>query len=189
MKLSLGNLLPHCPSRKYATEIRKKKKSNSSPRFIYNYFLNFYFIWYGYWNPRQFSLPEFVAEVQDVIQPVLKAYFKVSVMHSHSWDPSFWYKRDWLILSSSTVQGDHEVLSEHCSPEMIERCKAERTVLGSQGIFFDNKVREPKIIISASWIWTLLCWFSAQILCLLLKKSEDVFLSSPFPWVRGYTFK
>lgn len=94
MKLSLGNLLLHCPSRKYAKEIRKKKKSNSITRLIYNYFLDFYFIWYGYWNPRQFSLPEFVTEIQEVIQPVLKAYFKVSVMHSHSWDPSFWYKRD-----------------------------------------------------------------------------------------------
>lgn len=90
-------------------------------------------------------------------------------------------KKGWLILFSSTVQGDHEVLSEHCSSEMIERCKAERTVLGSQGIFFDNKVREQKIILSASWIWTLLCWFSAQILCLLLKNQKMYFFLPPSP--------
>ncbi|KAI5664940.1 hypothetical protein M9H77_24263 [Catharanthus roseus] len=60
----------------------------------------------------QFSLPEFVAEVQEVIKPVLNAYFK----------------------------GDYKVLSEHCGNEIVERCKAEHNVFASQGIFFDNKI-------------------------------------------------
>ncbi|CAI9786431.1 unnamed protein product [Fraxinus pennsylvanica] len=59
-----------------------------------------------------FSLPEFVAEVQEVIKPVLNAYFK----------------------------GDVEVLSKYCSSEVIERCKAEHKAFESQGIFFDNKI-------------------------------------------------
>ncbi|KAL2512545.1 Mitochondrial import inner membrane translocase subunit TIM44-2 [Abeliophyllum distichum] len=59
-----------------------------------------------------FSLPEFVAEVQEVIKPVLNAYFK----------------------------GDAEVLNKYCSSEVIERCKAEHKAFESQGIFFDNKI-------------------------------------------------
>ncbi|KAL2537858.1 Mitochondrial import inner membrane translocase subunit TIM44-2 [Forsythia ovata] len=59
-----------------------------------------------------FSLPEFVAEVQEVIKPVLNAYFK----------------------------GDAEVLKKYCSSEVIERCKAEHKAFESQGIFFDNKI-------------------------------------------------
>uniref|UniRef100_A0A5B7AF01 Tim44-like domain-containing protein n=1 Tax=Davidia involucrata TaxID=16924 RepID=A0A5B7AF01_DAVIN len=59
-----------------------------------------------------FSLPEFVAEVQEVVKPVLNAYFK----------------------------GDIEVLKKYCSNEVIERCKAEHKAYKSQGIFFDNKI-------------------------------------------------
>ncbi|KAA8543369.1 hypothetical protein F0562_021136 [Nyssa sinensis] len=59
-----------------------------------------------------FSLPEFVAEVQEVVKPVLNAFFK----------------------------GDVEVLKKYCSSEVIERCKAEHKAYESQGIFFDNKI-------------------------------------------------
>uniref|UniRef100_A0A5B7ACX3 Tim44-like domain-containing protein n=1 Tax=Davidia involucrata TaxID=16924 RepID=A0A5B7ACX3_DAVIN len=59
-----------------------------------------------------FSLPEFVAEVQEVVKPVLNAYFK----------------------------GDIKILKKYCSNEVIERCKAEHKAYESQGIFFDNKI-------------------------------------------------
>ncbi|XP_051145576.1 mitochondrial import inner membrane translocase subunit TIM44-2-like [Andrographis paniculata] len=59
-----------------------------------------------------FSLPEFVAEVQEVIKPVLNAYFK----------------------------GDTGVLGKYCTSHVIERCKAEHKAYESQGIFFDNKI-------------------------------------------------
>ncbi|KAL2254939.1 mitochondrial import inner membrane translocase subunit TIM44-2 isoform X1 [Sesamum indicum] len=59
-----------------------------------------------------FSLPEFVAEVQEVVKPVLNAYFK----------------------------GDIEVLKKYCSSHVMERCKAEHKAFESQGIFFDNKI-------------------------------------------------
>ncbi|XP_011092940.1 mitochondrial import inner membrane translocase subunit TIM44-2-like [Sesamum indicum] len=59
-----------------------------------------------------FSLPEFVAEVQEVVKPVLNAYFK----------------------------GDTEALEKYCSSHVIERCKAEHKAFESQGIFFDNKI-------------------------------------------------
>ncbi|KAK4353343.1 hypothetical protein RND71_028861 [Anisodus tanguticus] len=58
-----------------------------------------------------FSLPVFVDEVQEVIRPVLDAFFK----------------------------GHTEVLKKHCSKEVIERCKAEHQAFDSQGIIFDNK--------------------------------------------------
>ncbi len=38
-------------------------------------------------------------------------------------------------------QGDLNVLRERCSREVVERCRAERQALESQGIFLDNKVR------------------------------------------------
>lgn len=59
-----------------------------------------------------FSLPEFVAEVQEAIRPVLNAYIK----------------------------GDVETLKKYCSPEVIDRCKAEHIAYQSHGIFFDNKI-------------------------------------------------
>ncbi|CAL0317000.1 unnamed protein product [Lupinus luteus] len=60
----------------------------------------------------EFSLPEFVAEVQEAVKPVLNAYIK----------------------------GDVETLKKYCSPELIERFKAERSAFQSHGIFFDNKI-------------------------------------------------
>ncbi|KAJ6829273.1 mitochondrial import inner membrane translocase subunit TIM44-2 [Iris pallida] len=59
-----------------------------------------------------FSLPDFVAEVQEMVRPVLNAYLK----------------------------GDTETLKKYCSPEVIERCRGERTALESQNMFFDSKV-------------------------------------------------
>ncbi|XP_074294674.1 mitochondrial import inner membrane translocase subunit TIM44-2-like [Silene latifolia] len=59
-----------------------------------------------------FSLPEFIAEVQEVIKPVLNAYMK----------------------------GDFQLLAKYCSTEVVERCKAEHKVFEAQGIFFDNKI-------------------------------------------------
>ncbi|XP_062073474.1 mitochondrial import inner membrane translocase subunit TIM44-2 [Humulus lupulus] len=59
-----------------------------------------------------FSMPEFVAEVQEAVQPVLHAYIK----------------------------GDIEILKKYCTKEVIERCKAEHSAYKSQGIFFDNKI-------------------------------------------------
>ncbi|XP_022758409.1 mitochondrial import inner membrane translocase subunit TIM44-2-like [Durio zibethinus] len=59
-----------------------------------------------------FSLPEFVAEIQEAIRPVLNAYIK----------------------------GDVENLKKYCSPEVIERCKAEHIAYRSHGIFFENKI-------------------------------------------------
>ncbi|PPR93621.1 hypothetical protein GOBAR_AA27059 [Gossypium barbadense] len=61
---------------------------------------------------ESFSLPEFVAEVQEAIRPVLNAYIK----------------------------GDVETLKKYCSPEVIDRCKAEHIAYQSHGIFFDNKI-------------------------------------------------
>ncbi|XP_022155931.1 mitochondrial import inner membrane translocase subunit TIM44-2 isoform X2 [Momordica charantia] len=63
-----------------------------------------------------FSLPDFVAEVQEAIKPVLTSYIK----------------------------GDSETLKKYCSAEVIERCKAEHRAYESQAIFFDNKNQTPK---------------------------------------------
>ncbi|KAL5975531.1 hypothetical protein ACLOJK_019855 [Asimina triloba] len=54
---------------------------------------------------------QFVAEVQETIRPTLNAYLK----------------------------GNVEALKKNCSPEVIERCRAEHRAYESQGIFFDNK--------------------------------------------------
>ncbi|KAK9070666.1 hypothetical protein SSX86_011068 [Deinandra increscens subsp. villosa] len=59
-----------------------------------------------------FSLPDFVSDVQEIVKPVLKAYIK----------------------------GDTEVLEKYCSPEIVERCKAEHRVSEMQGTFYDNKI-------------------------------------------------
>ncbi|XP_021894468.1 mitochondrial import inner membrane translocase subunit TIM44-2, partial [Carica papaya] len=59
-----------------------------------------------------FSLPDFVAEVQEAIKPVLTAYMK----------------------------GDVETLKKYCSSEVMERCKAEHAAYQGHGIFFDNKI-------------------------------------------------
>ncbi|CAL5432661.1 unnamed protein product [Camellia sinensis] len=67
-----------------------------------------------------FSLPEFVTEVQEVVKPVLNAYFK----------------------------GDVEVLKKYCSTEVIERCKAEHKAYESQEILHISEVeaRETKMM-------------------------------------------
>ncbi|GLJ37157.1 hypothetical protein SUGI_0753660 [Cryptomeria japonica] len=59
-----------------------------------------------------FSLPDFIADVQEIVKPTLQAYLK----------------------------GDFETLKKNCSFEVIDRCKAERRAYESQGIFFDNKI-------------------------------------------------
>ncbi|XP_071726762.1 mitochondrial import inner membrane translocase subunit TIM44-2-like [Rutidosis leptorrhynchoides] len=59
-----------------------------------------------------FSLPDFVSDVQEIVSPVLKAYIK----------------------------GESEVLEKYCSPEIVERCKAEHRVCEQQGTFYDNKI-------------------------------------------------
>lgn len=90
-----------------------------------------------------FSLPEFVAEVQEVVKPVLNAYMK----------------------------GDTETLKKYCSPEVIERCNAERKAYASQGIFFDNKIlhisdvelRETKLMGSTPII--ILAFQTQQVHC------------------------
>ncbi|KAK7308928.1 hypothetical protein RJT34_05271 [Clitoria ternatea] len=90
-----------------------------------------------------FSLPEFVGEVQEAIKPVLNAYIK----------------------------GDVETLKQYCSPELIERCKAEHNAYRSHGIFFDNKilhisevdVRETKMMGSSPVI--IVIFQTQQIYC------------------------
>ncbi|KAG0481329.1 hypothetical protein HPP92_011843 [Vanilla planifolia] len=90
-----------------------------------------------------FSLPDFVQEVQEMIRPVLTAYYK----------------------------GDIETLKKTCSPEVIERCKGERMANESQGIYFDNKilhiseidVRETKLMGSTPII--VLAFQTQQIYC------------------------
>ncbi|KAL6841953.1 hypothetical protein ACP4OV_028465 [Aristida adscensionis] len=59
-----------------------------------------------------FSLSDFVADVQEMIKPVLTAYSK----------------------------GDVKTLKKYCTKEVIERCKGERQAYASQGIFFDHKI-------------------------------------------------
>ncbi|RDY07545.1 Mitochondrial import inner membrane translocase subunit TIM44-2 [Mucuna pruriens] len=90
-----------------------------------------------------FSLPEFVGEVQEAIKPVLNAYIK----------------------------GDVETLKKYCSPELVERCKAEHNAYQSHGIFFDNKilhvsdvdVRETKMVGSSPVI--IVVFQTQQIYC------------------------
>ncbi|KAF7804639.1 mitochondrial import inner membrane translocase subunit TIM44-2 [Senna tora] len=91
-----------------------------------------------------FSLPEFVGEVQEAIKPVLNAYIK----------------------------GDVETLKKYCSPELVERCKAEHSAYQSNGIFFDNKilhvsdveVRETKMMGSSPII--IVMFQTQQIYCI-----------------------
>ncbi|KAG7579865.1 Tim44-like domain [Arabidopsis thaliana x Arabidopsis arenosa] len=59
-----------------------------------------------------FSLPDFAAEIEEVIRPVLNAY----------------------------SEGDVETLKKYCSKEVIERCTAELTAYQTHGFFFDNKL-------------------------------------------------
>ncbi|KAG6558063.1 hypothetical protein Mapa_000243 [Marchantia paleacea] len=59
-----------------------------------------------------FSIPDFIVELQEDIRPILIAYLK----------------------------GDYKVLRQKCSREVVDRCRAERTALESQGIFLDHKI-------------------------------------------------
>ncbi|KAG5034642.1 hypothetical protein JHK87_009552 [Glycine soja] len=43
-------------------------------------------------------------------------------------------------LGLESSKGDVETLKKYCSPELIERCKAEHNAYQSHGIFFDNKI-------------------------------------------------
>lgn len=47
-----------------------------------------------------------------------------------------------IALKFENLQGETEVLEKYCSPEIIERCKAEQRICESQGTFYDNKVRK-----------------------------------------------
>ncbi|KAH9729382.1 mitochondrial import inner membrane translocase subunit TIM44-2 [Citrus sinensis] len=103
---------------------------------------------------ESFSLPDFVSEVQEAIRPVLSAYMKASL--------SF-FEIDEI--------GDVETLKKYCSPEVIERCKAEHTAYQSHGIFFDNRilhvseveVRETKMMGSSPII--IVAFQTQQIYC------------------------
>ncbi|XP_021768925.1 mitochondrial import inner membrane translocase subunit TIM44-2-like [Chenopodium quinoa] len=113
-----------------------------------------------------FSLPDFVAEVQEVIKPVLKAYIK----------------------------GDFKVLEKYCSSEVVERCKAEHKVFQSQDIFFDNKilhvsevdVRETKMMGSSPII--ILSFQTQQVYCVrnrqgsIKEGSQDTIHSVYYLW-------
>lgn len=98
----------------------------------------------------KFSLPEFAAEVQEAIKPVLNAYIK----------------------------GDVETLKKYCSPQLIERCKAEHGAYKSHGIFFDNKilhvsdadVREAKMLESSPVI--IVVFQTQQIYCVRDRNGE-----------------
>ncbi|CAM6096482.1 unnamed protein product [Calypogeia fissa] len=59
-----------------------------------------------------FSVPDFMLEVQDDIRPILIAYLK----------------------------GDYKTLRKKCSREVVDRCRAERIALESQGIYLDHKI-------------------------------------------------
>ncbi|XP_019184492.1 PREDICTED: mitochondrial import inner membrane translocase subunit TIM44-2-like isoform X2 [Ipomoea nil] len=95
-------------------------------------------------SSRTFSLPDFVSEVQEVIRPVLEAFYK----------------------------GDIEVLKKYCASTMVERCKAEHTAFNSQGYVFDNKilhiseveVRETKLMGETPII--ILAFQTQQVYCL-----------------------
>lgn len=49
--------------------------------------------------------------------------------------------RMYQIINGLCLQADVETLKKYCGPEVIERCKAEHKAYQSNGIFFDNKVR------------------------------------------------
>lgn len=59
-----------------------------------------------------FSLPDFIAEVEETVKPVLSAYQK----------------------------GDLDTLEKYCTHEMIERCEAEHIAYEKHGLFFDSKI-------------------------------------------------
>ncbi|XP_071724676.1 mitochondrial import inner membrane translocase subunit TIM44-2-like isoform X2 [Rutidosis leptorrhynchoides] len=113
-----------------------------------------------------FSLPDFVAEIQEVIRPVLKAYFK----------------------------GNVEELKKYCSPEVIERCKAEHQAFQSHNMFFDYKilhiseaeVRETKMMGTSPII--IVAFQTQQIYCvrdregLIKEGGEDTIHTVYYAW-------
>ncbi|PNT77312.1 hypothetical protein BRADI_1g60993v3 [Brachypodium distachyon] len=64
-----------------------------------------------------FSLPDFVADIEEAIKPVLIAYSK----------------------------GDTEMLKKYCNKEFIERCEGERQAYASHNLFFRNKFQTQQI--------------------------------------------
>ncbi|KAJ0527697.1 putative Tim44-like domain, NTF2-like domain superfamily protein [Helianthus annuus] len=63
-------------------------------------------------HSNDFISTDFVSDVQEIVKSVLKAY----------------------------IRGETKVLEKYCSPEIIERCKAEYQVCEMQGTFYDNKI-------------------------------------------------
>ncbi|XP_078447117.1 mitochondrial import inner membrane translocase subunit TIM44-2-like [Wolffia australiana] len=90
-----------------------------------------------------FSLPDFVADVQEMVRSTLTAYLK----------------------------GEVDELKETCCKEVIERCKGERAAYETQGMFFDSKilhisdvdVRETKMMGSSPII--IVAFQTQQIYC------------------------
>ncbi|KAG9445654.1 hypothetical protein H6P81_011782 [Aristolochia fimbriata] len=113
-----------------------------------------------------FSLPEFVAEVQEMIKPTLTAYLK----------------------------GDVEALKKNCCREVIERCAAEHKAYESNNIFFDNKilhisdveVRETKLMGDSPII--IVAFQTQQIYCvrdregLVREGGEDTIQTVYYAW-------
>ncbi|KAL1219019.1 Mitochondrial import inner membrane translocase subunit TIM44-2 [Cardamine amara subsp. amara] len=113
-----------------------------------------------------FSLPEFAAEVQEAIKPVLDAYSK----------------------------GDVEILKKFCSKEVIERCLAENSGYQSHGVFFDYKllhiseveVKETKMVENYPVI--IVEFLTQQIYCarakdgVILEGSQDTILGVYYRW-------
>ncbi|CAN1270538.1 Mitochondrial import inner membrane translocase subunit TIM44-2 [Linum perenne] len=105
-----------------------------------------------------FSLPDFVAEVQDAIRPVLHAYMK----------------------------GDTETLKKYCSPEVISRCEGEHKAFKSHGMFFDNRllhvseveVRETKMMGTSPII--IVAFQTQQIHC--VRDSQDTIHTVYYAW-------
>lgn len=79
-----------------------------------------------------------MAEVQEAIRPVLDAYMKVTLSFHGSFPSS---TGDSFLNKILYGQADVDTLKKYCSPEVIERCKAEHTAYQSHGIFFDNRVK------------------------------------------------
>lgn len=113
-----------------------------------------------------FSLPEFVDEIQEVVRPILTAYYK----------------------------GDTEFLNKYCCSEIIERCKAEHKAFESQNILIDNKilhisdveVRETKMMGETPII--IVVFHTQQVYCIrdkfgsVTEGSTDTILTVYYGW-------
>lgn len=62
----------------------------------------------------------------------------------------FFFHRLSMTFCFLGCKGDSEVLKKYCSKEIIERCKAEHQAFDSQGIIFDNKVKQMHVMALAS---------------------------------------